>query len=143
MKLNDVMFRRHFENVVISAEPVIPKPLINADIPFHKKLSPSIPVKNEAVIIVDTFSTGAMVAYKAFLKGYKVICVLSASLEGLLDMVPEGLNYSFSAVLSLNSTVDSTIAFTNLVSEIKALEWPIVAVIAGAETGVELADQLS
>ena len=38
--------------------------------------------RDEAVIIVDTFSTGAMLADLMYNQGFKIICVLSGDLAG-------------------------------------------------------------
>ena len=100
-------------------------------------------VRDEAVVIVDTFSTGAMLADLIYKKGFKVICVLSGDLAGLLDMIPEGLSYSFTSTIILNSSIEPGLAINDVVMEIKALNIPIAGVIAGAETGVELADEIS
>jgi hypothetical protein len=91
---------------------------------------------DEAVVIVDTFSTGAMLADIMFHRGYRIICVLSGDLEGLLDMIPEGLSYTFSGTVVLNSSIEPHLAVDNVLAEIKALNFPVMAVFAGAETGI-------
>ena len=91
--------------------------------------------RDESVIIVDTFSTGAMLADALFKRGYKIICVLSGDLEGLLDMIPEGLEYSLSSTLVLNSSIEPDLAVKSLIEQLRGLGLPIVAVFAGAETG--------
>jgi biotin carboxylase len=76
-------------------------------------------------------------------KGYKVIRVLSGDLQDLLDMVPDGLNFSFEASFIQNCEVESEVAINDIIQGVQALGFPVIAVLAGAETGVELADQLS
>ena len=92
------------------------------------------------VIVVDTFSTGAMVAHQFMQLGAKVICVLSSEeLGGLLELLPEGVNLDFAATIV--KTPD--ISLSELVAKVQSVGGPISCVVPGAETGVELADQLS
>jgi biotin carboxylase len=58
-------------------------------------------------------------------------------------MIPEGLDFSFSAIISRDETMGASESLDFLCDQLMSLEWPIQAVIAGAETGVELADELS
>ena len=104
---------------------------------------PSAKKQDEAVIVVDTFSTGAMLCDLLYSKGFKVIRVLSGDLQDLLDMVPDGLNFSFEASFMLNVDIESDVAVNEIIKGVRALGFPVIAVLAGAETGVELADQLS
>jgi biotin carboxylase len=99
-------------------------------------------IKN-AVIIVDTYSSGALLADTIFKLGYKVIRVFSQDLKELLDMIPDGLNYSFIATFIFDDTIPKSEAVQKIINEVSLLNIPIDAIIAGAETGVELADQLS
>ena len=137
--LADVMYRRHFVEEKKDAVGIRPA--------FSSKFSGKPVVldtqRDEAVVIVDTFSTGAMLAYLCYLRGYRVISLLSGDVADLLDMVPEGLDFSFSGVHTLKGHLSDDIAFGTLVAELQGLQWPVVAVMAGAETGVELADKLS
>ena len=135
---DDVLYRRFFGE----------SPHLTRSSPSMKGLKFSkddLPLdsKNEAVIVVDTFSTGAALANMLYKLGYKVICLLSGELEGLLDMIPEGLDFSFAGTITFDSKIDASAAFEKVISDISALDWPVVAVIPGAETGVDLADKLS
>jgi biotin carboxylase len=116
---------------------------VNDTIPSNfQELGQNVQPK-DAIIIVDVFSTGAMLAYYLHCIGYKLICVLSGDLKDLLDMKPEGLDYSFVDTLVFNTEIDAELAMNNLVRDLEGLELNIRAVMAGAETGVELADLLS
>ena len=92
------------------------------------------------VAIVDPFSTGAMLAAEAFSRGFKVIAVYSGDLEklgNLQHLVPEGVNLSFEAIVAFNEDINV------VASDLRNVNTNIVAILPGAETGVELADQLS
>eukprot|EP01036_Dinobryon_divergens_P038510 gene38510-50572_t len=132
---DDVLYRRFFgEKPHLVHRPSMMK---------FDKTEPTNMVKGEAVIVVDTFSTGAVLANMLYKDGYKVVCVLSGELEGLLDMVPEGLDFSFAATIITDSGVEANIAFEKTLTSIRGLPWPVIAILPGAETGVELADKLS
>ena len=93
-----------------------------------------------AVVIVDPFSTGAALAEELQNKGFKIVIVYSSGLdklEGLLGMVPEGLSLRPIASIFFEPNID------DMISKINDVGYPVAAIIAGTETGVELADQLS
>jgi ATP-grasp domain len=138
VQFSDVLFRRFF-----GAES-------SNFVPLHKGMrmpsmsfGPSAKKQDEAVIVVDTFSTGAMLCDLLYSKGFKVIRVLSGDLQDLLDMVPDGLNFTFEASFMLSTDVEQEVAIEDIIRGVRALGFPVIAVLAGAETGVELADQLS
>ena len=97
----------------------------------------------KAVVVTDTFTTGAVVANSLYKMGYKVICVLSADLKDLLKMIPEGLEVEFAATITLDVDAEHSEGIKSVIDQIHAVGLPIVAIFAGAETGVELADELS
>jgi biotin carboxylase len=101
----------------------------------------TIPTKEkQAIIVVDPFSTGALLAADLYQLGYAIIAVYSAKLESLANvqnLIPQGLSLSFEAVVPYD---DNVYVMANSIS---GLEIPVLAVLAGAETGVEVADQLS
>jgi hypothetical protein len=99
------------------------------------KAQPQTQTRSEAVVIVDTFSTGAMLADIMYKRGFKIVCVLSGDLKGLLDMIPEGLDYSFASTLVLNSSIEPALAVQEIADQLRAMHTPVVAVFAGAETG--------
>jgi biotin carboxylase len=88
------------------------------------------------MVIVDCYSTGAHVAKYAAERGFKVVGAWSTQEQSLLDLVPKDVDVKFEAVIQL-TTIEAMLA------ELKALPWKIEAIIAGAETGVELTDALS
>jgi hypothetical protein len=140
VQFSDVLYRRYF-----GAEDEEKR-----FVPLHKGLRmPSMSFgsaqkkQEEAVIVVDTFSTGAMLCDLLYSKGFKVIRVLSGDLQDLLDMVPDGLDFSFEATFILNESIEPEVAISDIIQGVRALKFPVIAVLAGAETGVELADQLS
>ena len=95
--------------------------------------------RNEAVGVVDPFSTGAIMASMLSEQGYKVIALYSANLEqlgNLQSLVPAGLKLTFDAVMGYTDV-------PSMLKTLQGMQWPVVAIIAGAETGVELADMLS
>jgi biotin carboxylase len=98
------------------------------------------PAPKSCVVVVDPFSTGAMVAYNATLMGYRCIAAYSAELEqldALTSLIPQGIPLVFDAIVGYSSDI------ATMAEEIKKNGWEILAVLAGAETGVELADKLS
>lgn len=100
--------------------------------------------KDRCVVVVDTFSTGAMLSYLVHKEGFRVIRVLSGDLEALLEMVPEGLEgLEYVTTISYNLGLEPELALQETIAAIKAVGFPVEAVFAGAETGVELADRLS
>ena len=106
------------------------------------KIQNSLLVKKDrgvSVGVVDPFSTGAIIASLLYEQGYKVVAIYSANLEqlgNLQNLVPLGLKLTFDAVLGFSNVED-------MLNTLSALPDKMVAVLAGAETGVELADQLS
>jgi biotin carboxylase len=97
--------------------------------------------RTEAVVVVDPFSTGAVLAADLFQRGYKVIALYSANLDQLLNvanLVPKGVTVSFEAVVPFD---DNLGVIQERLAALKAVR--VVAVLPGAETGVELADALS
>jgi biotin carboxylase len=93
------------------------------------------------VVVVDPFSTGAVLAADLFQRGYKVIALYSANLDQLLNvanLVPKGVTVSFEAVVPFD---DNLGVIQERLAALKAVR--VVAVLPGAETGVELADALS
>ena len=112
---------------------------INEEVPDESTTSAS----EQYVGVVDPFSTGAVLASVICKAGFKVIAIYSANLEqlaALAGLVPEGLSLTFSSVLGFDE--DISVMATNLLADCGRRE-QLVAVLAGTETGVELADKLS
>ena len=112
------------------------------DVDDTPKIQNSLLIKKDrgvSVGVVDPFSTGAIIASLLYEQGYKVVAIYSANLEqlgNLQNLVPLGLKLTFDAVLGFSNVDD-------MLKTLSALPAKMVAVLAGAETGVELADQLS
>eukprot|EP01031_Cornospumella_fuschlensis_P040026 gene40026-48765_t len=90
------------------------------------------------VAVVDPFSTGAVVAADLYKEGYRVVAVYSAKLEQLANLqslVPAGLTVVFEHVVGFEDDIDVMVT--------KLREFNLAALLAGTETGVELADMLS
>jgi biotin carboxylase len=93
------------------------------------------------VVVTDPFSTGAVLAADLTTQGFQVVALYSEQLEhmeNLQSLVPAGVSLSFAAVLPFNKDLTALI---KSIQNLPGLE--VVQVLAGAETGVELADQLS
>jgi biotin carboxylase len=111
------------------------------DVDDTPKTKNSMVVKDRgtSVGVVDPFSTGAVIASLLYEQGYKVVAIYSANLEqlgNLQNLVPLGLKLTFDAVLGFSNIEEMLKSLTGLAA-------PMIAILAGAETGVELADQLS
>lgn len=104
-----------------------------------KEASPS----KKIVVVVDPFSTGAVVAHQLMQRGYECICVYSDRLENIehvASLIPEGLTLSFTATIPYEGDIKA------LVSAIQSASGPekrIDAVLPGAELGVLLADAIT
>lgn len=113
-----------------------------------------LPIK-DSIVVVDPFSTGAVIAHtiNRILPDTGVICVYSADLDtlgGVERLIPQGLEIHFDQVVSQHPTQEASpkaAAFKADVNataaKLRALPANITAVLAGAETGVEMADCLS
>lgn len=100
--------------------------------------------KPKAIAIVDPFSTGAHLAAEAVRRGFKCVRVLSIWDSPVAALVQEGVEVEFDATIQNNDTCKDEDESTNqVVAALLALPFNIVAVIPGAETGVELADRVS
>ncbi|CAE7762614.1 ddaF [Symbiodinium microadriaticum] len=101
---------------------------------------PPVPKPVEAVVIVDPFSTGASLAAHCYAMGYKIIAVYSAELDklaNLTNLIPQGLTLEFEAIIGFEADIGG------MATKVRACGFPVMAIMAGAETGVELADALS
>lgn len=89
--------------------------------------------------VVDPFSTGANVAAEFYRRGFAVVAVYSGDMDklgGLQSLVPEGLELVFHSIQDFKEDP------AEMVKELSA-KGAFIAIVAGAETGVELADDLS
>jgi biotin carboxylase len=102
-----------------------------------------------AVVVVDPFSTGAMLAANVVKMGYKLILVFSevdspvaglVSQDAAVDSAPSSIIYHNGAASKEKALQETMAAIKKGTTEQKS---PLLAILAGAETGVELADALS
>ena len=101
--------------------------------------SPPAP-PTEAMVVVDPFCTGACLAAHCHALGYKVIAVYSTQLEelaSLASLIPQGQVVGFHSIVSMENDIHE------VVKKVQACGFSIKACMTGAETGVELADELS
>jgi len=99
---------------------------------------------NEAVVVVDPFSSGALLAEKVVESGRYLVRVFSEFNSPVANLVSETVNLQFDATVQHDDRIeDPAEAADETAKKLKALPWPIVAVMAGAETGVEVADRLA
>jgi biotin carboxylase len=92
------------------------------------------------VAVVDPFSTGANLAAFMYKMKYHVIAVYSANMDQLATMknlIPQGIDLTFESIVPFDGGVEA------VAEKILGVGFEVVAVMAGAETGVELADRLS
>lgn len=127
------------------------------------KLADTLPERayeaKKVVIVVDPFSTGAVVAHSLMQRGYECICVYSDKLENIeniASLIPEGLTLTFAATIAYEGDLDKTVAAVKKAAQAVVdqhrpaqqargsdKDQLIHAVFPGAELGVRLADSLS
>jgi hypothetical protein len=104
----------------------------------------SVRETDQAVAVVDPFSTGAHLAALVCARGYKCVRVFSIWDSPVASLVQEGIVVEYAATLQHNDRLtDQDAAINDTVKALADLPFKIIAVLPGAETGVELADQLS
>ena len=101
----------------------------------------------EVVAVVDPYSTGACVAAAAAKRGFKIIHVMSAPDSGTMEeMVPKHLRgLSYIATLRANEALPFAERAKSLAAELRKAcgDLKLVAVLPGAEVGVELSEALA
>ncbi|CAM9358694.1 unnamed protein product, partial [Ectocarpus fasciculatus] len=96
------------------------------------------------VAVVDPFSTGAQLAAQAAKLGYGVVRVFSIWDSPVAALIQEGVTVDYFATVQFNDQDPNVDEATNrCVRDLQNLPLPVVAVLPGAETGVELADRLA
>ena len=105
---------------------------------------PSVEGVKSAIVIVDPFSTAAHLAAAVCAAGYKCVRVLSMWDSPVAALVQKGLQIDYAATVQHNDRLaDQEEATQATILALQAIPLNIIAVLAGAETGVELADKLS
>jgi hypothetical protein len=106
---SEVLYRKHFVEDSYGLSPIpalFPRSRSNSTFSIAEKNS-AAEEKNEVVVVVDTFSTGAYLVHRLVQQGYKVVRLLSADLSSdLLDMVLEGLNLRYEASIIYDNSND-------------------------------------
>lgn len=95
--------------------------------------------QSQGVAVVDAFSTGAVLAAMLAREGLRCVAVYSEQidrLDSLRAMVPHDLSIAFDAVVHWSDPA-------TMAEELRALPFRVVDVLAGAEPGVQLADEVS
>ena len=101
-------------------------------------------VNGLAIAVVDPFTTGAHVARYVNQAGYKCVRMLSILNSPVAHLVQEGIEVTYDATIQHNDQMeDQDASYHSTIESLRKLPWEVVAVIPGAETGVELADILS
>lgn len=95
------------------------------------------PHGGKAVVVVDPYSSGRFLLYELKAKRLPIICVRSSLELGMFFLNAYKKNKPYFA-----RTVDY-LNMPQLMSDLRALPYDIVAVFGGSEPGVELADQLA
>jgi len=95
---------------------------------------------NSLFVIVDPISTGALLAADVCARGVGCVRVQSSiHPDELQNMLPAGFDISWAADLQHDGTTN----VDGLAKQLQSLRKPILAVVPGCETGVELADALA
>ena len=108
--------------------------------PLTKKMT-TIDASKEAVVIVDPYSTGCLVAEEIFKRGYQIIAMWTKGFSDVMKThVPMSVtNLQYYTEVTEAATLDETAASV----QAAAKAFRIVACLAGGEAGVDLADSLS
>ncbi|KAJ8603981.1 hypothetical protein CTAYLR_003356 [Chrysophaeum taylorii] len=100
----------------------------------------SIDEESRVVVVVDPFSTGALLAVRAVELGYGVVRVLSDGDSPVASLVADGACVDYEATIVVPG--DTEAAYDAAAKALTTLPYAIVALFAGAETGVTAADEL-
>jgi biotin carboxylase len=107
------------------------------------------PPEKGVVVVVDPFTSGALVAAGVLQLNYRLVLVFSdtettTAVGGMQHSAAAfGAPAESTAAIQHNQRLPEAEAVAATVAELRALGAPIVAVLPGAETGVLLADQLA
>ena len=106
-------------------------------------ICPSPPVLG-AVVIVDPFSSGANLAAMVVGMGYRLVLVFSEMDSPVAKLVAKGTTLTPTLMVQHNNTdPDQDRAIAQTLAALKSFSAPVLAILPGAETGVELADRLA
>jgi hypothetical protein len=112
--------------------------------PNLKKRMTTVDASKEVVVMVDPYSTGAIVAMEFMKRGYHVIALWNKTLTPIMKthvpiMASSDPSFRYFKEIDEGPTLEDTIAIVNDA----AAPYRIVACLAGGESGVDLGDLLS
>jgi hypothetical protein len=108
--------------------------------PQKRKKGPPTFAANDAMIVVDPFSTGAILVGEVLSRGCKVIRVFAEVYpEHIQNLVLEGIRLEYVGTVQHKGDLAETVS---QITQLKS-KWNILGCTPGCETGVELADALS
>lgn len=112
--------------------------------PSLKKRMTTIDASKEAVVMVDPYSTGAIVALEFMNRGYHVIALWNKALTPIMKthvpiMAQNDPNFKYFKQVEEGATLEETV---QIVTD-AASPYRVVACMAGGESGVDLGDLLS
>lgn len=108
---------------------------------YYERLQTFGSVKKDAVVVIDPYSSGRFYLYELKKRGFPIIAIRSSldvsayfkkAYDDHKEYFAEALDYP-----TLDNNLD------RLLREVRGLPYKIVAVIAGSDVGVELAEHLS
>jgi biotin carboxylase len=103
-----------------------------------------VPVPTGAVVVVDPFSSGALLSALVLQRGLRCVMVFSEMDSPIAGLVQQGTSLQPDLTIQHDAAhPDQEAALQLTLAELGALPHPILAILPGAETGVELADRLS
>ena len=112
--------------------------------PSLKKRMTTLDASTEAVVIVDPYSTGALVALEFMNRGYHVVALWSKTLTPIIRthvplLAANDPTFKYHKQVEEGDTLLETQSIVNAATS----PYRIVACLAGGESGVDLADALS
>ena len=112
--------------------------------PSLKKRMTTVDASMEAVVMVDPYSTGAMVGLEFMNRGYHVLALWNKTLTPVMKthvpiMAANDPGFKYYKELEEGATLEETVQ----ILQSAAGTYRIVACLAGGESGVDLADALS
>jgi hypothetical protein len=96
-----------------------------------------------AVVVIDPFSSGANLAAMVIRMGYKLILAFSEKNSPVAKLVSKTSAFTTSFIVQHdNLSLDQNASVEETILNIKSFSLPILAILPGAETGVELAGKI-
>lgn len=106
-------------------------------------ICPSPPVLG-AIVVVDPFSSGANLAAMVVGMGYRLVLVFAEMDSPVAKLVAKGTTLTPTLMIQHNNAdADQDSAIARTLAALRSISVPVLAIIPGAETGVELADRLA